>query len=442
MALNLRYATLCAILGLGACSSDGSGADAPRFQAGAGGAAPATNGPTPASPTPSQPPAADLPASTEVSPGDLPFQPSSTEPASNAGSPPPTATAPVAPPSVEPPPAEQPPAEQPPAEQEPPAEQPPVISTDVSTLPLPPGNGGQPEPSGLPGGLKVIDWAGFRSAVSYTFDDTNQTQIDHFDELMNLGVKFTWYFITGGGSGTRLQNPVWDRAFAAGHEVANHTRSHLNTGSPNLAQDTDDGEADVERRFNTTVFTMAAPFGAADYVNIASSRYLINRGVNGGQIAPDDATNPFSIPTFIPNQGAAASAFDNLVDQGRNNGTWHTVLVHGFLPQINGEFQPVDIGQFVQAVNYAKGFGDVWIDTVVEVGAYWIAQRVFDRVTPTTNGDTTTWAWTLPDHFPPNKFLRVTADGGTLTQDGAQLPWNDHGFYEVALDKGSLTLSP
>jgi hypothetical protein len=33
-------------------------------------------------------------------------------------------------------------------------------------------------------------------------------------------------------------------------------------------------------------------------------------------------------------------------------------------------------------------------------------------------------------------------DGGTLSQDGVPLPWNEHGFYEVALDVGSATLSP
>jgi peptidoglycan/xylan/chitin deacetylase (PgdA/CDA1 family) len=449
MASILRFAAFTAIIGALACSSDGSGSDddgVTQFQPGAGGTAPVVS-PAPVTPAPSPAPNGEVPAGNTEGPGDPPLQPANPPPAAGSGSgtppapPPPVAPPPAVEPPAETPPAEEPPVEQPPAEQ-PPAAPPPVISTDVSTLPLPPGNGAVPEPAGPPGGLEVIDWAGFRSAVSYTFDDTNQTQIDHFNELMALNVKFTWYFITGGDSGTRLANPIWNQAFAAGHEVANHTRSHLNAGSPNLAQDTDNGAADVEQRFDTTVFTMAAPFGAADYVNIASTRYLINRGVNGGQVAPNDGTNPFSVPTFIPNQGAPASAFNTLVDQGRANGTWHTVLVHGFLPQINGEFQPVDIGQFTQAVNYAKAFGDVWIDTVLEVGAYWIAQRVFDAVTPTQNGADTTWTWALPDHFPPNKFLRVRVSGGTLTQAGAQLPWNDRGFYEVALDKGSLTLSP
>src|SRR5262245_2795056 len=45
-----------------------------------------------------------------------------------------------------------------------------------SGLPVPPG-GGVPRPNGTPGNLKVLDWAGFTAAVSYTFDDTNSSQI-------------------------------------------------------------------------------------------------------------------------------------------------------------------------------------------------------------------------------------------------------------------------
>ena len=48
--------------------------------------------------------------------------------------------------------------------------------------------------------------------------------------------------------------------------------------------------------------------------------------------------------------------------------------------------------------------------------------------------------WTLPDHFPPGMCLRVTTTGGTLSQGGQTLGWDDHGYYEVSLDAGTLTL--
>ena len=67
---------------------------------------------------------------------------------------------------------------------------------------------------------------------------------------------------------------------------------------------------------------------------------------------------------------------------------------------------------------------------------------MFTAVTPTTSGTSKTWTWTLPAHFPPRKYLRVKVDGGTLTQGGNALTCNDHGYYEIALDAGSVTLSP
>jgi hypothetical protein len=36
----------------------------------------------------------------------------------------------------------------------------------------------------------------------------------------------------------------------------------------------------------------------------------------------------------------------------------------------------------------------------------------------------------------------VKVDGGTLKQNGTPLTWDAHGYYEVALDPLSVTLSP
>src|SRR5579863_3020044 len=43
--------------------------------------------------------------------------------------------------------------------------------TPLVELPTPPGAANVPRPSGTPGNLEVLSWAGFTSAVSYTFDD-------------------------------------------------------------------------------------------------------------------------------------------------------------------------------------------------------------------------------------------------------------------------------
>src|SRR5262249_10925706 len=69
-----------------------------------------------------------------------------------------------------------------------------------SGLPIPPGSTGVPRPSGTPGNLKVLDWAGFKSALTYTFDDAQPSQIEHYAELQATGVRLT-FFVTSGNSG-------------------------------------------------------------------------------------------------------------------------------------------------------------------------------------------------------------------------------------------------
>jgi peptidoglycan/xylan/chitin deacetylase (PgdA/CDA1 family) len=307
---------------------------------------------------------------------------------------------------------------------------------ESSGLPIPPG-GGVPRPSGQPGGLTVLDWAGFRAAVSYTFDDTNSSQIMNYAALNALGVPMTFYLIT---NKKEFNDPVWLQAIKDGHEIGSHTRSHLRPGT---AADVDAGDTDLRSKLGITVYTMAAPFGDGSYTPLAQTRYLFNRGVADGLIAPQDDTNPFFLPCYVPPENAPASTMNENIDTLHGAGRWKTVLVHGFVGGTDGAYKPVALGEFIAHVNHVKQLGDVWIDSVVNVGAYWMAQKMFAGITPAASGNSKTWTWTLPPHFPPGRVLRVRVDGGTLTQPGGKtLAWDDRGYYEVALDAGSLTLSP
>jgi peptidoglycan/xylan/chitin deacetylase (PgdA/CDA1 family) len=308
---------------------------------------------------------------------------------------------------------------------------------EPSGLPAPTTTG-VARPAGTVGGLSVVDWAGFRAAATYTLDDGNISQIDNYDALQALGVPFTFYLW---GSRPEGSNDVWMRAVSDGHELGNHTQNHLMGTDPTIAADTDAGEQFIEERYGVTVYTMAAPYGNTEYAQVAQTRYLINRGTGGGQILPNDSSDRFNLPTFIPPTNALAGAFNGRIDTARTNGAWETVLVHGFNPDTTA-YQAGDVEQFVAAVNYTKSFGDVWIGTMVDVGAYWVAQKLLTDTVPSTDGAASTWTWTLPDHFPPNHYLRVTVDGGTLSQSGVPLVWDEHGYYEVSLDAGSLTLAP
>ena len=298
------------------------------------------------------------------------------------------------------------------------------------------------KPSGAVGGLKVLNWAGFTAAVSYNFDDANQTQVDNYAALKALGVPFTFYLI---GNKIATNKTTWAQAVKDGSELGNHTQDHNTVAASNV----DQGQQTIEAAFaGVKIHTMAAPNGTTGYDAFAQTRYLLNRGVANGLMMPGNETNPnpFNSFCFIPNSWAPTSDFNTQVDTARTGGGWRVILVHGFSPKnvtpADGAFQPVQIGDYTAGVQHTTSLPDVWVGTMVDVGSYWRGQNAFDAATmaPATGGGTT-WTWTLPANFPPGKFLRVNVTGGVLRQSGNVLTWDSHGFYEIALDVGSVTLS-
>ncbi|MBN2193631.1 MAG: polysaccharide deacetylase [Polyangiaceae bacterium] len=276
------------------------------------------------------------------------------------------------------------------------------------------GDGGKPRPSGSAANLKVLDWAGFSSAVSYSFDDSNSSQISHYDQMNALGGRYTFYLQTGKQEST---NAVWAKALEDGHELGNHTQNHTCGTS-----DVDSAQSFIQEHFGVQAYTMAAPNGDSACQSSAS-KFLMIRSVSGGDISPKDNTNPSWIPSYIPGS------------LGTTPGKWKVYCIHGFTGGSDGAYQPIGFESFTSAVQQALSGGS-WVDSVVNVGAYWIAQKAFSE------SGSNTWTWDLPNNFPPNKCLRVTVDGGTLSQEDGPIAWDGHGYYEISLDAGNLTWAP
>lgn len=306
----------------------------------------------------------------------------------------------------------------------------------ASGLPVPPGPANVAKPSGTPGNITVLNWAGFKGAVSYTFDDSNTTQIQNYAAMQALGVPFTFYVWTGKSESS---NSIWATAVKDGHELGNHTKSHSSNGT---VADIDAATEFLMMKWGVMPWTFAAPNGAGVYTSLTKDKFLLNRGVANRVILPNDNTDPFTLPSYIPPTGASASAFNTQMDQARTMGGWRTVCLHGFTGGSDGAYQPVPFNEFVASVNYVKSLGDMWIGTMENVGAYWRGQKAFSQATTTTMGNDKTWTWTLPPSFPPKKYLRVTVPGGTVKQNGVEVPWDGHGYYEIALDARSVTVSP
>jgi len=326
----------------------------------------------------------------------------------------------------------------------------PLGAPKAAGLPAPPGSG-VPRPSGVPGNLSVLDWAGFRGAVSWTFDDAQPSHIAHYVELNAVGVPMTFYITTNNDAEPGFLD-TWRRAVGDGHELGNHSVHHCHasltgctSGRPLASLDAELDEATsylVQHTAQKTVWTAASPFGDTGYEQAAPARFFVNRGVPEGMIAPNDGTDPYNLPVHAVGAGETSARFERVTEAARVGGKWVIFLVHTLTPTDAVWYAPVAIGDVTAGMRHAQSLPDVWTGTLVDVAAYWRGQKLLTEAPPTVTGGSTTWTWTLPDHFPSGKVLRVKVDGGTLTQNGRPLPWSPHGYYELALDAGSLTLSP
>ena len=322
----------------------------------------------------------------------------------------------------------------------------------ISGLPYQPGQS-IPRPNGTPGNLTILNWAGFKAAISYTFDDGQPSQVQNYAQLQAEEVPLTFYICAGWSNSSPNFDTVWSQAVRDGHEIGNHTFHHshadlLDSGTGGTPFPTQLQEIDSNAQYITShlgqngVWTMASPYGDTGWNTYASQRYFLNRGVGSGTIAPSDSTDPFNLPTYMASGGESTSTLNSQIDSTRSKGNWLIFLFHTLLPTANSWYAPVDTTSVTGSIKHAKALGDVWIDTLVKIGAYWRGQKILQAVTPVQSGSNITWSWTLPAHFPSGMYLRVNVSGGTLIQNGKVLSWDPHGFYEISLDAGSLTITP
>jgi len=301
----------------------------------------------------------------------------------------------------------------------------------------------------------VLDWDGHKGAASFTFDDAQPSHVEHYAELQAAGVPMTFY-INSGKPAFDDFDAAWTRAARDGHELGNHTTHHCHAGAganisgcimgaalADAGAEIEDNAAYITAHYpQSAVWTMASPFGDNGWSEPARTRVFLNRGVQSGMIAPYDHTDPFNLPVHLVATGETAARFDDATDRARAGGKWVIFLFHTLTPTGANWYAPVATADVTSAMRHARSLGDVWVDTVANVGAYWRGQQILAAAPSSATGAATTWTWTLPAHFPAGKSLRVTLrDGGTLAQNGQPLARGEQGDYRVALDAGTLTFT-
>jgi peptidoglycan/xylan/chitin deacetylase (PgdA/CDA1 family) len=326
----------------------------------------------------------------------------------------------------------------------------------ASALPIPPVRSDHARPAGAAAKLRVLPWAGFAAAVSYTFDDSSPSQVEHWPDLKAQRVRSTFYVNPPQNWFANYDN-TWKDALAQGFEIGNHTMHHCHFSDvgnqakcsnslATVAAEIDDTTTYIKNNFGQSdVWTFASPYGELGYQAAAQTRFLMARGVVPGLIGAGDNTDAFNLPAVYSSVGGdPVSKFNADIDSALTQGRWMVFLFHTLLPTeaSNNWGLGEDIAVVTGSMTHAKALGNVWLDSLVNVGAYWQGQKLLQAATPVTAAGKTTWTWTLPAHFPPGRKLRVLVDGGTLSQNGSPLTWDGHGYYEISLDAQSLSWAP
>jgi hypothetical protein len=328
-------------------------------------------------------------------------------------------------------------------------------------LPVPPGCEDLTKPAGSRAELRVLPWAGFAGAATYTFDDAQPSQVEHYAELDAVGVPLTFY-ITANNVTSEVDVDTWKSALASGHELGNHTVHHCHFHMKDCrGEDGGDDQLSVlprpprwvtpnveiehctdfimRRLGAAAVHSFAFPYGDTGYQPDAGRHFFLSRGVSPGIVTLNGDFDRLDLPVRGAKGGETALVFNGDINAVRARNAWVIFMFHSLLPSDANWSSAVDITTVTGTMRYAKDLGDVWIDTLSHVGAYWLGQRTFEAVTPEQTGAASLhWSWALPKDFPPGMILRVTVGGGELEQDGDTLAWNGHGYYEVELDRGSL----
>jgi len=127
-----------------------------------------------------------------------------------------------------------------------------------------------------PGGLKVVDWAGFRAAVTYTFDDA--AQADEYPELQATGQRMTFFLTCGWNHDPSL----WLQAARDGQEIGNHTQHQCSADGANcgagpwavsIEAEYDECTERLKQAYGLdNIWTTAAPYGDTGYDEVAAAQ--------------------------------------------------------------------------------------------------------------------------------------------------------------------------
>lgn len=322
--------------------------------------------------------------------------------------------------------------------------------------------------------IKTIPWNGHVGAVSFTFDDALENQVQNLkpvlDELPDVHVTF---FLTDMGNGLK-QNAAGFAALAkAGHEIGNHAKNHGHlsgiTNNEELNEEIVKFADNIEKVLadqgvSTNVISFATPFceNNDQVKGVIDTRHFINRdcgwhGRNEWDVEPDWLAlkakiwtrSGASVPEMLTAMDTAAFignfAGAEPWEVQIKGGTWLVVLNHGVTDDKGDDYaiDPADIKKIFERAVEDK----LWVAPFGTIGAYYRAHFIVDAATSAATDDGFTVSWKIPnEHMPKSVPLRVNIDtksvgeNAVVEQDGQKITPESDGSYIIEFTSKSLTV--
>jgi peptidoglycan/xylan/chitin deacetylase (PgdA/CDA1 family) len=296
------------------------------------------------------------------------------------------------------------------------------------------------------GPVTTVPWNGHPGAVSFTYDDARTSQIPNLlPQLDDLKIKATFFIsVTGAGGDFEARKAEWIRHARNGHELANHTRNHVNMPADPSAAAVIADMAKYLRELDPAVesVTFAYPNCNVNGKAGIGAENFIARSCGGSRYAwgaqPADWLN---IQGMILGPGSANNSV-SAINAAKAGNSWQVLLSHDVKEMPDAySITPAENKRMLDAA-VAAG---LWADTYQNIGAYYRAHFTMDAVEASATPGGWRMTWTSPHpRMPKSVKLRVklasTPFGTdfTVRQDGAVIPAESDGSYVIDFMKLSL----
>ena len=322
--------------------------------------------------------------------------------------------------------------------------------------------------------IETVPWNGHVGAVSFTFDDALENQIQNLkpilDEMPDVHVTF---FLTNMGNGLQKNAAGFAALAKAGHEIGNHTDTHAHLSGISSNSELEKEIVTFADRIESVmaengakvrVTSLATPFCENnDQVSaVIDTRHFINRDCGWhGRNEWDVEAKWMSIQAKVWTRSGATvtellSSLDtaafigdfsnaNPWDVSVKGGSWLVVLNHGVTDDTSDDYaiNPADIKKLFQHALE----NDLWTAPFGTIGAYHRAHFIVDKAEKTEIENGYMVKWDVPhEHMPESVPLRVKIDTksvdekAVVEQDDKILKPESDGTYIIEFMAKALTV--